>query len=85
MLAPVRALDLGRAALTGFSGGLLTMYWRTPGMHDMGSIRPTQDGTSVARDFWMFGIGIALLVDQVGRCSSCPSKKPVHSADAHDQ
>jgi len=36
-------------------------------MHERGSIPPTQDGTAVAKDVWMFGIGIALVIDAVDR------------------
>ncbi|AHD23601.1 hypothetical protein Y013_03630 [Rhodococcus pyridinivorans SB3094] len=35
-------------------------------MHEHGSIRPTQDGTAVAKDVWMFGIGAALVIDALG-------------------
>ncbi|MFZ2172860.1 MAG: hypothetical protein WAW17_02275 [Rhodococcus sp. (in: high G+C Gram-positive bacteria)] len=67
LLAPFVPSALAGAALVAFSGGLLTMYWKTPGMHENGSIRPTQDGTAVAKDVWMLGIGAALLVDELGR------------------
>jgi hypothetical protein len=50
-------------ALTGFSGGLLGMWWRTPGMHEEHSLRPTQRGTPIAKDVWMLGIGTSLLID----------------------
>ncbi|MFX1758853.1 hypothetical protein [Rhodococcus sp. As11] len=63
LLAPFVPSALAGAALAAFSGGLLTMYWKTPGMHKHGSIRPTQDGTAVAKDVWMLGIGVALVTD----------------------
>ena len=50
-------------ALIGFSGALLGMWWRTPGMHAEGSPRPTQQGTAIAKDVWMLGIGTGLVVD----------------------
>lgn len=51
------------AALTGFSTGLITMYLRTPGMTAEGSkIRPSQDGLALAKDFWLLGIGLSLIV-----------------------
>lgn len=65
LLAPFVPSALAGAALAAFSGGLLTMYWKTPGMHAPGSLRPTPDGTAVAKDVWMFGIGTALLVDSL--------------------
>ena len=51
--------------LTGFSGGLLGVYWKTPGMHREGDPRPTQQGTGVAKDLFMFGAGSALIIDSV--------------------
>jgi hypothetical protein len=49
------------AALTGFSGGLLGLYLRTPGMRKPGSLAPTQDGLAIAKDVWLLGIGVGLL------------------------
>ncbi len=62
LLAPFVPSALAGTALAAFSGGLLTMYWKTPGMHERGSIRPTQDGTAVAKDTWLAAIGLALLI-----------------------
>lgn len=50
------------AALTGFSGGLLGMYARTPALHKAGSIWPEPAGIAVSKDVWMFGIGAGLLI-----------------------
>lgn len=50
-------------ALTAFSGGLLTMYAKTPGMTEADGIRPTQAGTAIAKDVWMLGAGVALVLD----------------------
>jgi hypothetical protein len=63
LLLPVVPAGLAGIALTGFSGALLGMWWRTPGMHAEGSPRPTRDGTAIAKDVWMLGIGTSLLVD----------------------
>jgi len=52
LLAPVVPSALAGAALTGFSGSLLTMY------HEPGSVWPTQTGTGVSKDVWMLGIGL---------------------------
>ncbi|MGX7680601.1 hypothetical protein ACSMXN_17070 [Jatrophihabitans sp. DSM 45814] len=65
LLAPVVPPALAGAALTGFSGTLLGMWWRTPGMHSPGSPRPTQQGTTIAKDIWMLGIGLGLIVDGI--------------------
>jgi hypothetical protein len=63
VLLPIVPTAVAGAALVGFSGALLNMYWRTPGMHEEGNPRPTPQGTGVAKDVWMFGIGTSLLVD----------------------
>lgn len=63
LLAPFVPSGLAGAALAAFSGGLLTMYWRNPEMHEPGSPRPTQKGSAVAKDVWMFGIGTSLMID----------------------
>ncbi len=62
LLLPVVPAGLAGLALMGFSGSLLGVYARTPGMHD-GHLRPTQQGTVIAKDVWMAGIGLGLLID----------------------
>jgi uncharacterized membrane protein YphA (DoxX/SURF4 family) len=61
LLAPFVPGRVAGLALTGFSAGLLGLYLRTPGMHDE-KYRPTQQGTAVAKDIWMLGIGTALVL-----------------------
>ena len=63
LLAPVVPTALAGAALAAFAGGLLGMYLRTPGMHEEGSLRPTQQGTVLAKDVWMLGIGVGFVLD----------------------
>jgi hypothetical protein len=63
LLAPFVPNRLAGLALTAFSGSLLTMYARTPSMREPGSIWPSQQGTALAKDVWMFGIGLGLLLD----------------------
>jgi hypothetical protein len=63
LLAPFAPTLLAGAALTAFSGGLLGLYLRTPGMREEGSLRPTQQGMPLAKDVWMLGIGATLIVD----------------------
>jgi uncharacterized membrane protein YphA (DoxX/SURF4 family) len=69
LLTPVVPGAVAGAALTGFSGGLLGLYARTPGMREPGSVWPTQEGTAIAKDSWMLGIGVGLVVD--GIVSGC--------------
>jgi len=66
LLAPVVPSALAGAALTGFSGSLVTMYLRTPALHKPGSVWPTQAGTGVSKDVWMLGIGLGLMLGSVG-------------------
>jgi uncharacterized membrane protein YphA (DoxX/SURF4 family) len=64
LLAPILPDRLAGAVLAGFSGSLLTMYWRTPTMRKPGSIWPTQAGTAISKDVWMLGIGAGLLTER---------------------
>lgn len=63
LLAPMVPTGLAGAALTAFSGGLLGLYLKTPGMHQEGSLRPTRQGTALAKDAWLAGIGAGLMLD----------------------
>ncbi|MFG2591115.1 hypothetical protein [Streptomyces sp. NPDC048438] len=61
LLAPFVPTRLAGAVLTGFSGGLVGLYLRVPGMRQEGSLRPTQDGIALAKDTWMLGIGVGFM------------------------
>jgi uncharacterized membrane protein YphA (DoxX/SURF4 family) len=63
ILLPIFPPIVAGAALVGFSGALLNMYWRTPGMHEPGDPRPTHQGGPLAKDVWMFGIGLSFVVE----------------------
>ena len=63
LIAPIVPSRLAGLGLGAFSGGLVGMYLRTPGMHREGSIRPTSDGMALAKDVWMLGIALTLLMD----------------------
>jgi hypothetical protein len=63
LLTPLVSPGLAGAGLTGFSGSLLGLYWRTAGLHEPGDPRPTQAGTPIAKDVWMLGIGVGLMID----------------------
>jgi uncharacterized membrane protein YphA (DoxX/SURF4 family) len=65
LLAPFVSPIVAGAALTGFSSALLTMYWKTPGMHKPGSPLPTAEGIALAKDSWMLGIGLSLIVGSI--------------------
>jgi uncharacterized membrane protein YphA (DoxX/SURF4 family) len=63
VLLPIVPPVIAGTALVGFSGALLNMYWKTPGMHREGSPLPTAQGMPVAKDVWLLGIGVGLLAD----------------------
>jgi hypothetical protein len=55
------------AALTAFGAGLVQLYLKTPGMREPGSIRPSQQGIGLAKDVWLVGSGLTLLLDGLRR------------------
>src|SRR5688500_8409082 len=61
LLTPFVPTFVAGAALTVFSGGLLGLYLKTPGMRKPGSLAPTEQGMSIAKDSWLVGIGIGLM------------------------
>lgn len=63
LLTPFVPAAVAGAGLTGFAASLLGLYLRTPGMHS--NLRPTQQGTPIAKDLWLLGMGAALLADGV--------------------
>lgn len=69
LLTPFVPGVVAGAALTGFASALLGLYARTPGMRQPGSVWPTQEGTALAKDSWMLGVGLGLIADSVAdRC-----------------
>jgi hypothetical protein len=65
LLLPIVANRVAGAALTGFSGALVTMYLRTPALRKPGSVWPSQSGIAVSKDVWMLGIGTGLILDSL--------------------
>jgi hypothetical protein len=63
LLVPVIPSAVVGAGLTVFSGALLGLYARTPGMRKDGTPFPTQQGIGLAKDAWMLGIGLGLVDD----------------------
>ena len=63
VLAPFVSPVVAGIGVAGFSGALLNLYWNTPGMHEPNDPRPTPQGTGIAKDIWMFGIGVGLIAD----------------------
>jgi hypothetical protein len=65
LLIPVVPAAAAGAGLAAFSGGLLGLYARTPGMRKQGTPLPTQQGIALAKDVWMVGIGLGLMIDDL--------------------
>jgi len=65
LLAPVVPTAVAGVGLTAFAGGLVGLYLKTPGMRKEGSIAPTQEGTGLAKDVWMLGIGLGFVADAI--------------------
>jgi uncharacterized membrane protein YphA (DoxX/SURF4 family) len=61
LLTPFVPTFVAGGLLTAFSGGLLGLYLKTPGMRKPGSLAPTEQGLSLAKDSWLVGLGIGLM------------------------
>ncbi len=66
LLIPVIPAAVAGAGLAAFAGSMLGLYVRTPGMRKPGSPLPTQEGTALFKDIWMVGIGLGLIIDDLG-------------------
>ncbi|MFC7457426.1 hypothetical protein ACFQS2_09530 [Brachybacterium sp. GCM10030267] len=62
LLLPFVPNRIAGAVLAAFSGSLVSMYLRTPEMTESDGVRPSQDGTAVAKDTWLLAIAGALLL-----------------------
>jgi hypothetical protein len=65
LLLPVVPSAVAGAGLAAFSGGLLGLYVKTPGMRKEGTPLPTQQGIPLAKDVWMLGVGLGLVIDDL--------------------
>jgi len=65
LLLPIVPPALAGLGLAGFSAGLLGLYLRIPGMRQNGSLRPTAQGTPLAKDAWLLGIGLSFVIDAI--------------------
>ena len=77
LLAPFVSSRIAGAALTGFSAGLVQLYLKTPGMRQPGSLKPTPDGIALAKDVWLLGAGLTLLLDGRPKRKGAGSQPPV--------
>lgn len=77
LLLPVVPTVAAGAGLAAFSAGLLGLYLRTPGMRQEGSIKPTQQGTAIAKDIWMLGIAAGFIVDEIVSATGRPPTRTI--------
>ncbi len=61
VLAPMVPATVAGAALTGFGASLMGLYLKTPSMTLDDGIRPSQEGTAVAKDVWLVAAGLTLI------------------------
>jgi hypothetical protein len=65
LVIPFVPAGLAGAGLAAFSAGTLGLYVKTPGMRKAGTPLPTEQGTALAKDVWMAGIGLGLVIDEL--------------------
>lgn len=70
LVLPVVPGTLAGVGLTAFAGGLLGLYARTPGLRKHGTPLPTEAGVPLAKDVWLAGVGIGLVLDDLASRSS---------------
>jgi hypothetical protein len=65
LVIPVVPGVIAGAGLAAFSCGLLGLYVKTPGLRKPGSLQPTENGIPIAKDLWLAGIGLGLVIDDL--------------------
>ena len=60
LLLPTVPSAVAGTALAAFGAGLTGMYLKTPGMTQEDGVRPTAEGTGLAKDVWLVGAGLTL-------------------------
>lgn len=60
LLIPKVPSAVAGGALAAFGAGLTGLYLNTPGMTEDDGVRPTKDGTGLAKDVWLVGAGLTL-------------------------
>ncbi|MDO4917160.1 MAG: DoxX family membrane protein [Rothia sp. (in: high G+C Gram-positive bacteria)] len=67
LLLPIVPAKLAGLGLTAFSAGMLTMYFGDEKMTMEDGIRPSQEGTALAKDVVLLGAGLALFLSRKGK------------------
>jgi len=63
LLTPFVPTPLVGLGLTAFGAGLVQLYLKTPGMRRPGGVGPTQQGAGLAKDVWLVGAGLTLVLE----------------------
>ncbi len=66
LLLPIVPAKLVGLGLAGFGAGMLTMYFNNDDMTLEDGIRPSQEGTALAKDIFLVSSGLALLTSRKG-------------------
>ncbi|WP_256840790.1 DoxX family membrane protein [Ornithinimicrobium cryptoxanthini] len=66
LLVPMVPATVAGAALTGFGASLMGTYFTNPAMTQADGIRPSPEGTGLAKDVWLVGAGLTLLTQGIG-------------------
>lgn len=64
LLVPVVPTWVAAAGLSGFSAALMGVYFKTPGMTLQDGVRPAPAGMGIARDVFMLGSGLGLVIEE---------------------
>jgi len=67
LVTPFVPTALVAPALGAFSGALVAMYLKTPGMTREDGVRPSEQGIGLAKDVFLLGIAGGLLADVLTR------------------
>ncbi|MHA2788398.1 hypothetical protein ACXZ66_04530 [Corynebacterium sp. S7] len=67
LLTPFVSNRLAGAGLTAFGTGLLTLYFGNEANTEDDGVRPSSDGTVLAKDSWLVAIGVALMALPKGK------------------
>ncbi len=80
ILLPTVPSAAAGTALAGFGSALLGLYWQVPGMRKEGSFRPTPQGLAIAKDSWLVGIGVTLVMQSALGAAKSAAKSATGSA-----
>jgi hypothetical protein len=73
LVTPLVSSRTAGVGLGAYSAGLLGLYVRLPGMRVHGSLRPSPDGAALAKDVWLMGIALSLMMERRHRAGRRPT------------